>query len=126
MIELFLSTDGKHTVHVVAETPDELEELLPHAHKLYSEVLRTYGSKVQMWQGVMAAKGNGEAQNGSSIQTPAQVSDDGAPQCPVHKRPMVLRNGKFGPFWRCPERRPDNRWCPVTQDAVSGEYEARP
>ena len=105
MIELFLSTDGKHTVHVVADTPDELEEILPHAHKLYQEVLQSYGSKVQKWEGVMAAKGNGEAKAGIPIDTPAQAEEAVAPPCPVHKRPMILRHGRFGDFWRWPGAR---------------------
>jgi len=50
MIELFLSSDGKHTVHVSAETPEELAELAPKAKALYEKVIESYGNKAQMWQ----------------------------------------------------------------------------
>ena len=67
MIELFLSTDGKHTVHVAAETPEVLEKLLPAAKALYQQVLAEYGAK-----GQPAHNGhvNGQA-FGKRIDTPA-------------------------------------------------------
>ena len=60
MIELFLSSDGKHTVHVAADTPEQLARLAPSARSLYQKVLESYGTKAQMWQAVTGAKGNGE------------------------------------------------------------------
>ena len=45
MMELFLSSDGKHTVHVSAETPDKLIEMLPQAKLVYEAVVRAYGGK---------------------------------------------------------------------------------
>jgi hypothetical protein len=50
MIELFLSSDGKHTVHVSAETPEEITELAPKAKALYDKIVESYGNKAQMWQ----------------------------------------------------------------------------
>ena len=47
--EADLSSDGKHTVHVSAETPDEMIKLLPQAKLVYEAVVRTYGTKAQMW-----------------------------------------------------------------------------
>jgi hypothetical protein len=35
LIELYLSTDGKHTVHVAAETRAAMDELAPYARRLY-------------------------------------------------------------------------------------------
>ena len=45
MIELFLSTDGKHTVHVTANTPEEMATLAPKAKALYKKVLEEFGTK---------------------------------------------------------------------------------
>ena len=50
MIELSLSSDGKHTVHISAETPEELAELAPKAKALYDKIVESYGNKAQMWQ----------------------------------------------------------------------------
>ena len=46
MMELFLSSDGKHTVHVAAETPDKLIELLPQAKLVYEAVVRAHGGTI--------------------------------------------------------------------------------
>ena len=40
MIDLYLSTDGKHTVHVSADSPEQLNQLAPHAMKLYGAVIK--------------------------------------------------------------------------------------
>ena len=108
MIELYLSSDGKHTVHVSAETPEEVVKLLPQAKLIYDAVVRKYGTKAEMWHG--AASG-GAAGNGQT----AKKAE--APVCPVHNRPMALRQGRHGPFWSCPERMANGAWCTVTKDA---------
>jgi hypothetical protein len=109
MMELFLSSDGKHTVHVAAETPDKMIELLPQAKLVYEAVVRAYGGKGQPKQ-VMA---NGEAHaNGESAEA--------APLCPVHKTPMAYREGRYGAFWSCPTRTSDGEWCNCTFD-VNGQ-----
>lgn len=61
MIELFLSTDGKHTVHVVAQTPEEMTKLTPVAKALYQKVLQEFGTKAQMWDAAINGKSNGHA-----------------------------------------------------------------
>ena len=116
MIELFLSSDGKHTVHIAAETPDELAKLAPSARSLYQKVLESYGTKAQMWQEVTGAKGNGEAKAKQRIEAPKGAVDDNAPRCPVHDRPMVQRQGRFGAFWSCPTRQFNGSWCQVTRE----------
>ena len=50
MIELYLSSDGKHTVHVSTETLEEIVELAPKAKALYDKIVEAYGNKAQMWQ----------------------------------------------------------------------------
>jgi hypothetical protein len=117
MIELFLSTDGKHTVHVAAETPEQLAELVPVAQALYQQVLAEYGAKGQPAR-------NGQAW-GKRIDTPAQVQEAVAPLCPAHQKPMVLRRGKWGPFFSCPTRKQTGEWCNVTQEVYkSGNDQA--
>ena len=132
MIELYLSSDGKHTVHAAAETPEELNKITPFAQALYKAVLGAYGTKAQMWQAVVTnghgaeklqseagdGKGNGEAKAVKRIDTVEQTAQAAAPKCPVHDKPMVFRQGRYGAFWSCPTRLPSGRWCSVTQDAA--------
>ena len=119
MIDFYLSSDGKHTVHVSVDTPEELNRLAPQAMALYDAVVNNYGNKAQMWQSVVNGKanGNGTAKVGMRINTVEQANEAVAPRCPMHNRPMRLRQGRLGPFWSCPERKPDGRWCQVTKDA---------
>ena len=111
MIELFLSSDGKHTVHAAADTPEQLERLEPSARLLYERVLGTYGTKAEMWREATHAKGNGGAEPAAPN---GQVEEDGdaqAPRCPIHGRKMVRRHGRFGDFWSCPTRQLNGSWC---------------
>ena len=107
MIELYLSSDGKHTVHVAGETVEETVKLLPKAQMLYEAVVRKYGTKAKMWHEVDkgATKGSVPA-NGVK-----------APICPIHNRPMAYRMGPHGDFWSCPRRLPDGGWCTTTKEA---------
>lgn len=119
MIELFLSSDGKHTVHIAANTPEELMALAPSAKSLYEKVLESYGTKAQMWQEVTNARGNGEKakpQTGT-VEGALQANP---PHCPVHDRAMVLRQGRFGDFWSCPTRQFNGSWCQVTREISPG------
>jgi hypothetical protein len=116
MIELFLSTDGKHTVHVTAETPEQMAELGPIAKTLYQKVVEEFGTKVQMWQGAGNGKANGHAQFGKRVDTLAQAQEAIAPRCPLHQTPMKYRQGRLGPFWSCGHRKPNGAWCQHTQE----------
>jgi hypothetical protein len=49
MIDLCLSSDGKHAVHVSADSPEQLSSLAPHAMRLYEAVLKSYGNIAEMW-----------------------------------------------------------------------------
>lgn len=117
MIELFLSTDGKHTVHVSADTPEQMTELVPKAKALYQEVLAEFGAKGQTAQA--SRNGNGQTQVGKRVDTVAQAQAAVTPQCPVHQTPMRYRQGRLGPFWSCPTRKPDGRWCPITKEVTA-------
>jgi len=121
MIELFLSSDGKHTVHVSAETPEELSELAPSAKELYETILQSYGNKAQMWQEATNGKTNGMTLPVAPkrIYTPQQAEAAVAPRCPAHDKPMKLRQGVYGSFWSCSVRNPNGRWCPITKEVGS-------
>ncbi|MBM3190710.1 MAG: hypothetical protein FJZ90_18575, partial [Chloroflexi bacterium] len=77
MMELFLSSDGKHTVHVAAETPDKLIRLLPQAKLVYEAVVRAYGGKGQVER---PANGNGHGE-----------AERKAPLCPEHSSALGTR-----------------------------------
>jgi hypothetical protein len=121
MIELYLSSDGKHTVHVSADTPEELSELAPSAKELYETILQSYGNKAQMWQesGIVKAHTKALPVEPKRIDTPQAAEAAVAPRCPVHDKPMKLRQGVYGSFWSCSVRNPNGRWCPITKEVDS-------
>jgi hypothetical protein len=121
MIELFLSSDGKHTVHVSADTPEELTELAPSAKELYETILQSYGNKAQMWQeaGIVKAHTSALPVEPKRIETPQAAEAAVAPRCPVHDQPMKLRRGVYGTFWSCSVRSPVGRWCSFTKEIDS-------
>src|SRR5450759_1634155 len=127
MIELFLSSDGKHTVHVSAETPEELSELAPSAKELYETILQSYGNKAQMWQeaGIVKAHSQEIPAGPKRIDTPQQAQEAVAPRCPAHDKPMKLRQGVYGKFWSCSVRNPNGRWCPITKEVSSPLCDAK-
>lgn len=118
MIELYLSSDGKHTVHVSADTPEQLRDLVPAAKVLYREVVAEFGTKAQPLPEATPAPSNGHATVDKRIDTVAQAQAAVTPHCPLHKTALKLRQGRLGPFWSCPRRKPDGRWCQVTQDVT--------
>lgn len=123
MIDLYLSTDGKHTIHVSAQTPEEMAELAPQAKALYQKVLSEFGSKAQMWESVIAGRGNGPARMGKRIDSVEQARTAVAPLCPVHKTAMAYRSGRRGPFWSCARRSPDGSWCNQTRKVIPSGQE---
>ena len=108
MIELYLSSDGKHTVHVSAETPAQMNELAPYARGLYERVLQQYGTKPQLWEAAKNGQTSGHAPSDAASASPA-------PRCEAHNKLMKFRKGRFGAFWSCPTRQPDGSWCTNTQ-----------
>ena len=117
MIELYLSSDGKHTVHVSADTPEQMAVLVPHAKALYQDVLSTYGTKAQMWGEAIHGNGhsNGPTTIGKRVDTVEQARAAVAPLCPVHQTPMTLQAGNWGKFWSCHTRNLDGTWCASKQ-----------
>lgn len=85
MIELYLSSDGKHTVHVSADTPEQLRDLVPAAKVLYREVVAEFGAKSPMLPEATPAPSNGHTAVGQRIDTVAQAQAAVTPHCPLHK-----------------------------------------
>jgi hypothetical protein len=64
-IELYLSTDGKHTVHYKAQSPEGRRKGLGASMMLFDAIKRKYGTKADMW---------GEAmKNGKKEETKTEV-----------------------------------------------------
>ncbi|MSP12825.1 MAG: hypothetical protein EXR62_07695 [Chloroflexi bacterium] len=121
MIELYLSSDGKHTVHVTADTPEQLTALVPVAKVLYREVLTEFGTKAQLWEEANHPQSNGHTPLEKRIDTVAQALDAVAPRCPTHQAAMAYRQGRYGPFWSCRMKEPDGKWCTATQEVVKAK-----
>lgn len=128
MIELFLSTDGKQTVHIQADTKEEMDKLLPYAKALYLKIVEELGTKAQMWQEAM--NGNGKSkqpatQFGKRIDTPEEVEDLFAPKCPVHLTAMKKRKGQYGEFWSCGIKLQNGAWCRQTNSGGLSQYASK-
>jgi len=85
--EIYLSTDGKHTVHIKANTKDGRKAGGEWALKVYEGIANRLGTKPKMWGDVMKKKESTEPYTG--------------PHCPKCKGEMVLRDGKYGKFYGC-------------------------
>jgi len=123
MMELFLSSDGKHTVHVSTDTPEKLAELLPQAATLYEEVVRRFGNKAQLWQQAATARAGNDAAAQGRADAVREAAESSAPRCPLHGKKMVFRRGRFGGFWSCPARTPGGRWCRYTVDVPEAGHD---
>jgi hypothetical protein len=92
---------------------------------LYRRVLEEFGTKAELWQNAINGHANGQAKSQARTQVVkridpvAQAQADALPHCPMHQRPMAFRQGRMGPFWSCPTRKPDGRWCQVTKEVVT-------
>lgn len=106
MIELYLSSDGKHTVHVSADTNGSMDTLKVYAMELYAEVLSKYGTKPQLWAAAQNAHAPTERRG-----TKGRADDAPVPKCPEHQTPLQFRKGRYGDFWSCPTKLSDGTWC---------------
>ena len=94
--QITLAVDGRHTVTVTTDDAADTKAALTCGRGLYEALVKCYG-----------------------VPEPAPaVSPDGAdaataetPMCAVHEVPMVLMQGKRGPFWSCHERMADGSFC---------------
>ena len=98
MLELYLSTDGKHTVHAAAQTPEEMAKLAPVAKALYQKVLEEFGTKAALWQSVINGNGHTNGQAKSNGHAPVVkrmdtgVQEDAIPHCPIGYLPVLRGN----------------------------------
>lgn len=109
MIDVYLSSDGKHTVHLNVATVEESEKLLPDALRLYGLIVEQLGTKPALWEAVMNGK---QSQNGNGHLSAGTVpADESAPVCEFHQVPMTWQDSAYGRFWSCHRRNPDGSWC---------------
>ena len=109
--EAFFSTDGKHTVHFKAATPEGRKQGLDWSMRVYQRVVDVLGTKAKMWEGAMKAP---EAVKPLSTAPSGEV-----PVCGVHDVPMVWKEGgiskttnkPYRGFWTCKERGADGGYC---------------
>ena len=85
--QITLSTSGKHTISVTGDDPVTIQDDLAWARGIYLK-LKTYDA--------------GPADDAAGTEPPT---------CVLHEVPMVLVQGKKGPFWSCHEKNPDGTWC---------------
>ena len=115
MIELYLSTDGKHTVHVQAKDKEEMDALLPYAKAVYEKIAQTLGTKPELWNSFFNGQKKPRDESfGVRVDTPEQAQDLLIPACPIHKSPMKQREGHYGKFWSCGRKNLDGSWCRQT------------
>ena len=93
--EIWLSTDGKQTVHVKADTTEGRTNGFVWAKKVYDEIKLEYGTKQEL--------------NKKTYAQPEKEVDTKSPgYCPIHKEMMTEREGKFGKFF---SHNVDGKWC---------------
>lgn len=96
--QVFLSSDGKHTVVVSTDNQVEATQALKWAETTYDRLVGRYGLKGQQ------PKGNAEQA------APVAVLE-AVPECAIHFVPMAKVQGKHGPFWSCHQKNTDGSWC---------------
>lgn len=100
-ITLWLSTDGKQTVQVEAETKEGRSVGIPYAKALYKKVLEEFGTKQA--QAVKEYSGKKGFPNDSG-----PIAQEAQAGIPIHHgKPMTF--GKWG--WYCKTKLEDGSWC---------------
>ncbi len=100
--QVTLAVDGAHTVSVSSDDAAEMKAALAWAKATYTALVERYG-------GAAEQRATNDA---PTDDVPNQEADaEEPPVCPDHQKPMVLVQGKRGPFWSCHERTADGRFC---------------
>lgn len=94
--EIFLSTDGKNTVHIKSDTPEGRAHGWEWAKRVYDEIKGQYGTKQQL---------NKETYQASS----ADVDTNSPSYCPIHKT-MMKKYEKDGRSWYS-HMVSEGNWC---------------
>lgn len=93
--EIWLSTDGKHTVHVIADTPDGRKAGGEWAVKAYQWIVEQLGTKPKMWADVMNGKQEREKETRHKSYAEKEIQEN----CP-HPTFKILQVKKEGPNQR--------------------------
>jgi hypothetical protein len=101
--EIYMSTDGKHTIHAGADTVEEFDKVVgvvkQHFEKMYIEQKEKANLKTNFNKA------------GGSVDSKTQYADrftSEGKMCPIHNVPMVERTGKFGKFY---SHKAEEGWC---------------
>ncbi|MCX6705350.1 MAG: hypothetical protein NT162_03390 [Candidatus Woesebacteria bacterium] len=103
-IELYLSTDGKHTVHYKAQTPEGRKKGLAVAMKLFDAIKDKYGTKADMWGDAM--------KNGKKEAIKVEIKTKGCVDCGgtrTFREGISKTSGKHWAGWFCdnPDCKPE-------------------
>lgn len=79
--ELFLSSDGKNTVHIKANTKEGRKSGLAWAKAVYDKLMYTYGSKQGLAVKEYAKEGQADLGNCKNCGAPNKLSSKGKPYC---------------------------------------------
>jgi hypothetical protein len=113
--EIFISSDGKNTVHAKASTPEGRKAAVKWSMQVYEELILKYGTKANMWEKNMNGKAIPPVASSDAPKTAEMV-------CGVHGTPLTYHSeGKWGPWWSCSQKNADGsycRWKPAKEKAV--------
>ena len=99
--ELFLSSDGKNTVRVKAQTKEGREAANIYAKRVFDRLIARYGTKAEQYTKANSTQTNGKV----------------APICGIHGSAAVWKEGeskttgKHYAFWSCPNKNADGSYC---------------
>lgn len=71
----------------------------------------TFIKKIEGIKHYLSAKGYKPAQRGARPQATSATNGETAPNCAIHKVPMVKRNKDGRSWWSCTEKLDDGQWC---------------
>ncbi|HLJ93690.1 MAG TPA: hypothetical protein VKU02_10920, partial [Gemmataceae bacterium] len=100
--QVTLAVDGHHAVSVQSDDPAAVTAALVWARDTVKQLAR-----LTKEQRIKAAA----AQSIAKHALDADPEFATPPTCGIHDVPMVLVQGRKGPFWSCHERSADGSWC---------------
>jgi len=100
--QLTLSSDGKPVVSVTSDDPQAARDAIPWLSQTYVTLLKDAKAVPKPATTLTGPPAAPQAPSEEPIV---------APRCAVHQVPMVLVQGRKGPFWSCHEKMADGAWC---------------
>lgn len=104
-LELFLSSDGKHTVRIETKTEAERNIAIPYAKVLYKKIIEEFGTKQEQAVKAYSAKPSFPDDSGPV----AQDGQEEIPICPKHHKPMT--KGQWGWYCKSKDDSQPKGWC---------------